>query len=117
MAGNNISAGLEILMGGRSMPRETGTGKDSGKESSPKQSLAGKPVKSRIPDRIYTSLVVNREKYAKVKAIALHNGLNVNEVIDAALDMAIREYEKRNGTVDIREDHVSAAEILFNTKG
>lgn len=117
MAGNNISAGLEILMGGRSMPRETGTGKDSGKESIPKQSCAGKPVKSRIPDRIYTSLVVNRAKYAKVKAIASHNGLNVNEVIDAALDMAIREYEKRNGTVDIREGHVSAAEILFNTKG
>ena len=104
-------------MGGRNVPRETGAGKGSGKESMPKQPHAGKPVKSRIPDRIYTSLVVNREKYAKVKAIASHNGLNVNEVIDAALDMAIREYEKRNGTVDIREGHVSAAEILFNTKG
>ena len=44
-----------------------------------------------------TSLVVNRSKYAKVRQIAIDNSLNINEVIDVALDMVIEAYEKKYG--------------------
>lgn len=71
---------------------------------------------SRIRNRFSTSLTVNREKYDKIKAIAICNGLNINEVMDAAMELFINEYEKRNGPITSRESRISAMSLISTRK-
>ena len=63
-----------------------------------------------------TSLVVNRSKYAKVRQIAIDNSLNINEVIDVALDMVIEAYEKKYGPISASESRISASDIIRSRK-
>lgn len=46
-----------------------------------------------------TSVIMNEEKYAKVKEIAFRSTLTTKEVIEAALDLLIEKYEAKHGEV------------------
>ena len=46
-----------------------------------------------------TSLIVNNEKYAKVKEIAFRESLTMKEIIEVVLDMAIERYEAKHGEI------------------
>ena len=63
-----------------------------------------------------TSLVVNRSKYANVRQIAIDNSLNINEVIDVALDMVSEAYEKKYGPISASESRISASVIIRSRK-
>ena len=46
-----------------------------------------------------TSLIINMEKWAKIKEIALIETLTLKEIVDLALDLVIERYEAKHGTV------------------
>lgn len=46
-----------------------------------------------------TSLIVNQDKYAKLKEIAFNKNLTIKDVLEVAMDMLIEKYEKKNGTI------------------
>ena len=46
-----------------------------------------------------TSLIINVEKWAKVKEIALRETLILKEIVELALDMVIDRYESKHGEV------------------
>ena len=46
-----------------------------------------------------TSLIVNVEKWAKIKEIAFRETLTMKEILELALDMVIDKYEKKHGVV------------------
>ena len=46
-----------------------------------------------------TSLIINVEKWAKVKEIALRETLTLKEIVELALDMVIDRYESKHGEV------------------
>lgn len=108
---NNITEGLDALLGGKTPPptdqplpeRKRGFNLGHGGRS---------PIKNRYP----TSLIVNKEKYAKIRHIAIANGLNINEVIDVAFDMAIEAYEKKYGVIPTGDVKVSASEVIRSRK-
>ena len=49
---------------------------------------------------------------ATERQIAIDNSLNINEVIDVALDMVIETYEKKYGPITASESRISAADII-----
>lgn len=108
---NNISEGLDALLGSKTPPpsnqplpeRKKGFNLGRGGKS---------PIKNRFP----TSLIVNKEKYVKIRHIAIANGLNINEVVDVAFDMVIEAYEKKYGTIPTSEAKISASEIIRSRK-
>lgn len=108
---DNISAGLDALLGG-SKPSEVQL------TSEPRRRgfNLGHGGQSAIKDRMATSLVVNRCKYAKIRQIAIDNSLNINEVIDVALDMVIETYEKKYGPISASESRISASDIIRSRK-
>ena len=108
---DNISAGLDALLGG-SRPSESQTAPEPRRRGF----NLGHGGQSAIKDRMATSLVVNRSKYAKVRQIAIDNSLNINEVIDVALDMVIESYEKKYGPISASESRISASDIIRSRK-
>lgn len=108
---DNISAGLDALLGG-SRPSESQTAPEPRRRGF----NLGHGGQSAIKDRMATSLVVNRSKYAKVRQIAIDNSLNINEVIDVALDMVIEAYEKKYGPISASESRISASDIIRSRK-
>ena len=107
---DNISAGLDALLGG---------GRDGAAERPQAQergSNYGHGGKSAIKNRLATSLVIDRVKYDKVKQIAFDNSLNINEVIDVALDLVIETYEKKYGPITASGARVSASELIRSKK-
>lgn len=108
---DNISAGLgALLRGNRTIEAQVA--------EQPKRRgfNLGHGGQSAIKDRMATSLVVNREKYAKIRQIAIDNSLNINEVIDIALDMVIETYEKKYGPIAASESRISEADIIRREK-
>lgn len=108
---DNISAGLDALLGG-SRPSESQTSPEPRRRGF----NLGHGGQSAIKDRMATSLVVNRSKYAKIRQIAIDNSLNINEVIDVALDMVIEAYEKKYGPISASESRISASDIIRSRK-
>lgn len=108
-----ISAGIDALLGGgvpaprpRQVPQET---VPPARENPKNLGHGGRsPIKNRYP----TSLMVDRDKYDKVKQIAVNNGLNINEVVDAAFELFVEEYEKRHGEITSRESRISARDLV-----
>lgn len=108
---SNISEGLDALLGSKTpqpsqqqlQERKRGFNLGHGGKS---------PINNRYP----TSMIVNKEKYDKIKHIAIANGLNINEVVDVAFDMAIEAYEKKYGAIPSSEVKVSAAEVIRSRK-
>ena len=50
-----------------------------------------------------TSLIVNVEKWEKIKEIAFRETLTMKEITELALDMVIERYEQKNGTIEVTE--------------
>ena len=46
-----------------------------------------------------TSLIINKEKWAKIKEIAFIETLTMKEIVELALDMVIERYESKHGEV------------------
>ena len=46
-----------------------------------------------------TSLIINKEKWAKLKEIAFIETLTMKEIVELALDMVIERYEAKHGTI------------------
>ena len=46
-----------------------------------------------------TSIIINVEKWAKVREIALMETLTLKEIVELALDMVIDRYESKHGEV------------------
>ena len=78
----------------------------------PGESLVKRGGHSRISDRVYTSLIVNRTKYEKVKVIAARNNLNISDIIDAAIGLGIESYERANGAITPQAWNISAEDVL-----
>lgn len=108
---NSISAGLDALLGGGRL-KESATPAPERKRGF----NLGHGGKSAIRNRYPTSLVVDREKYGKIRQIAIDNSLNINEVIDVAFDMVIESYEKKYGAISVPESKISASEIIRSRK-
>lgn len=110
----NISAGLDALLGGRPAPtRKEEPESTPVRENEAEMNHGGT---SKIKNRYPTSVIVDRVKYEKIRIIALNNGLNINEVIDVALDLAIESYEKNNGVITLGESRISASEVICPRK-
>lgn len=108
---DNISAGLDALLGGSKAPEV-----QLAPEPRRRGFNLGHGGQSAIKDRMATSLVVNRCKYAKIRQIAIDNSLNINEVIDVALDMVIETNEKKYGPISASESRISASDIIRSRK-
>ena len=46
-----------------------------------------------------TSLIINKEKWAKIKEIAFVETLTMKEIVELALDMVIERYESKHGEI------------------
>lgn len=46
-----------------------------------------------------TSLIINKEKWAKIKEIAFVETLTMKEIVELALDMVIDRYESKHGEI------------------
>lgn len=46
-----------------------------------------------------TSLIINKEKWAKIKEISFIETLTMKEIVELALDMVIERYESKHGEV------------------
>lgn len=108
---DNISAGLDALLGG---VRDGAAAERP--QTQERGSNYGHGGKSAIKNRLATSLVIDRVKYDKVKQIARDNSLNINEVIDVALDLVIETYEKKYGPITSRESKITASEVIRSKK-
>lgn len=108
---NSISAGLDALLGG-------GPARQSEKpEPERKRGFNfGHGGRSAIRNRRQTSLVIDGDKYDKIRHIAISNSLNINEVVDVAFDMVIEAYEKKYGPISTGESRISAAELIRSRK-
>lgn len=60
----------------------------------------GRPPRSSQEETAY--LVVNKEKYAKIRAIAAKSGTTIKEVNDIAWGHFIETYEKKHGVVRVQ---------------
>jgi hypothetical protein len=60
-----------------------------------------------------TCIVANAAKMEKIREIAFRETLTIKEVMEAAMDLAIRTYEKKHGEV-IPQDHSGDSSNLFN---
>lgn len=59
------------------------------------------------------SAIVHRDKYAKIIEISLRESLQIKEVIEAAMDLAIETYEKKHGEIIPRLRNKGNKENLF----
>ena len=117
MPKNNISPGMRALMGQRKeMLEREEQAREEQKKQTPGESLVKRGGHSRISDRVYTSLIVNRTKYEKVKVIAARNNLNISDIIDAAIGLGIESYEQANGAITLRDLNISAEDVLRSGK-
>ena len=48
---------------------------------------------------ILLSLIINKEKWAKIKEIAFVETLTMKEIVELALDMVIERYESKHGEI------------------
>ena len=51
-----------------------------------------------------TSLIINKEKWAKIKEIAFVETLTMKEIVELALDMVIERYEAKHGEIKPQPD-------------
>lgn len=58
-------------------------------------------------------MIVSSEKYGKIKAISLRETLQIKEVMEAAMDLAIEAYEKKNGKIILKQPPKKKASELF----
>lgn len=57
-------------------------------------------------------MIVNEEKYNKLKTISLKETLSIKEVMEAVMDMAIEAYEKRNGAISSENPRGDASKLF-----
>lgn len=58
-----------------------------------------RPLKTKDDER--TSLIVNKQQYAKVRAIALKESMTIKDLVYEMFKLGIERYEKKHGPVDI----------------
>lgn len=59
-----------------------------------------------------TSLVVDKSLYNQICQIAVANGLNYKDVLNAAMRLYIEKYEKKHGPITPRESNISADDLI-----
>lgn len=97
----NLSSGLEALLGGRNQEREV---------SAPVNRQTGRPRKddtdnfARRPKK-KTSLQIEVGVYEKIKQIAWDNRLSDNVIVNQALRLFIEKYEDIHGPVNLQESN------------
>ena len=85
-----------------------------------KRFAGGRPKKGEIresKEKGYgrTCIVANAEKMAKIREIAFRETLTIKEVMEAAMDLAIRTYEAKHGEVIPDPNHYKGDSTkLFN---
>lgn len=69
--------------------------------SLPKNGRKDKKAKAGTPDSTEDrfTTIVDREVLKKIRLIATREGLNVKDVVGAAFEKAIRNYERKHGTL------------------
>lgn len=99
---------MDNLLNGLTMP--TGAAPSSGKEESqapasvmpPKDGSRlkrGRPPRGDQWDTAY--IVVNKERYGKIRAISQQSGKPIKDIVDMAFSDYIRKVEKANGVIRI----------------
>ena len=61
-----------------------------------------------------TSLIINKDKWAKIKEIAFIETLTMKEIVELALDMVIERYESKHGTIIPKADSKKDINEIFN---
>ena len=61
-----------------------------------------------------TSLIINKDKWAKIKEIAFIETLTMKEIVELALDMVIERYESKHGTIIPKADRKKDINEIFN---
>ena len=100
---NNLKDGLDALFG--SAPRASGT-ETTEKPQPSTTGRRGRPHKDDsnsfyAKTKVKTSLQLETDQYEKVKTIARENGMNINEVVHAALKGYISRYEEKYGPIHV----------------
>lgn len=57
-------------------------------------------------------MIVNAEKYEKIKTISLRETLSIKEVVEAAMDLAIEAYERKHGEITSTQKKGDASQIF-----
>lgn len=57
-------------------------------------------------------MIVNAEKYEKIKTISLRETLSIKEVIEAAMDLAIEAYERKHGELNSAPKKGDASQLF-----
>lgn len=57
-------------------------------------------------------MIVNSEKYAKIRAISLRETLSIKEVVEAAMDVAIEAYERKYGVINVNSVKGDASQLF-----
>lgn len=79
---------------------ETGQGATPAQESNKPKARRGRPPRSKEWDTAY--IVVNKERYDKIKEIASLSDKAIKDVVDIAFTDYVKKFEKKFGPVRIR---------------
>lgn len=102
--GNKIQEGVSSIFQGNSI-ENTADQSISRIASQRKFFLTGRrsrePRNERERENIRTSVMMNRSQYAKVREIAIREGLTIKDLLFSMIELAIEQYEKKHGKVII----------------
>jgi len=76
----------------------TGTPQSVQKDEQPSKSKTVQKAAKVKEERFCT--IVNSETLKKIRLIAVREGLQIKDVVNAAFDKAVKSYERKNGTLD-----------------
>ena len=112
--GQNLGL-VGTLLGNIKSPNENTNTTETEESAKP---LAGvrRGRQSKIRNRFYTSISLDRDRYDIIRTIALTNKVNINEIFDVALSMYIEAYEAIHGPVSSRESNISAKSLISPEK-
>lgn len=116
----SLSAGFGNLLDRRPVqkPASRPAGDEITEQEKERRSRAGRHRNGDSREKLtanimYTSLAIDKDLYAKIRAIAQANGLPYKDLINASLSKYIELYEKKHGAVDVtRESNISAASLI-----
>jgi len=88
---------LDALFDGLTGSTQSVQGKDEQPSKVKAKVTQTKSVKAK-GERFCT--IVNAETVKKIRLIAIREGLQIKDIVNAAFDKAIKSYERKNGAID-----------------
>ena len=77
----------------------TGTPQSVQQDEQPSKSKTKQDKTAKVKEERFCT-IVNSETLKKIRLIAVREGLQIKDIVNAAFDKAVKSYERKNGTLD-----------------